>query len=152
MEKDEEWEREIERMPESLRDIGRRFPATTCYRAKDRPDGHYIIVAYDLDMQRKPVVRVVHGADSYSPGIAVFGFDPETLTPCSCGKWEGPTDDQRVEMHHRINVERVLRGLPPIAPKGPGCLCALCEQAQLAPPEGCSCVMCAGKRESEKLH
>lgn len=54
-------------------------------------------------------LTLVHGSDSYLPGVATFGQPPEQLTPCGCGKWRQPTREQVAAMHERLEALRRAR-------------------------------------------
>jgi hypothetical protein len=77
----EEW---LKDRPQVIKDLAKQCPPD-CYRGADAPNGHYLLHAYSED----GTVKVIHGKDSYAPGILVFGMHPESLVLCGCGKWEG---------------------------------------------------------------
>jgi hypothetical protein len=46
------------------------------------------------DKKAPVTVKILHGADSFLPGMLVFGHPPEDLVRCGCGKWQEPTQDE----------------------------------------------------------
>lgn len=78
--------------PPKVRKIALAYPATQCYRATDNR-GHYTIYCYSEPRSKygRVTVKLIHGQDSYLPGVMVFGVNPKTLIPCDCGKWNPPT-------------------------------------------------------------
>jgi hypothetical protein len=56
-------------------------------------------------MKHAPITcKLVHGKDSYSPGIMVFGVKLSTLVACNCGKWEPPTEAHIEETGMKISI------------------------------------------------
>ena len=80
----------LETLPKSKADETRRlFPGIAdCYRIKGKP-GHFFM--YKLSLYSDDIVRcvVVHGQDSYAPGIARLVLMTE-LDRCDCGTFEPP--------------------------------------------------------------
>ena len=79
-----------------LREAVEKYPPDTCYRDKDN-DGHYILTNTDISYEGTITVCILHGRDSYLPGVLVFGVPPTELVRCDCGKWEPPTEHQIAE-------------------------------------------------------
>jgi hypothetical protein len=75
-----------------------------CYRGERR--GHYRLYSYN----ENGTVTLLHGKDSFLPGIVVFGVDPATLVACGCGKWDEATEAQAEATARRIDRERGQRG------------------------------------------
>ncbi len=73
-------------------EIQQNYP-DTCYRMRDN-DGHYRISGLSGDVYGRITAEIVHGRDSYFPGVLVFGINPADLIVCGCGKWELPEKDQ----------------------------------------------------------
>lgn len=95
--------------PPTLQAAARTCPPWHCYRSTDNP-GHYKILAY----AENGSVRLAHGADSYMPGMAVFGVDTKTLTVCDCGQWQPPTEEQLRHMQaHLDSLEKARAAAPP---------------------------------------
>src|SRR5690349_2294252 len=87
-----ELQKWIDSRPPAVREIATKYPPDRCYRSRENP-GHYIIERYSEPQDGRPItVTIVHGRDSYMPGVAAFGIDPHSLIPCTCGNWEPPTD------------------------------------------------------------
>lgn len=79
----------------------------TCYRMADN-DGHYRISGLSGDVYGRITAEIVHGRDSYFPGVLVFGVDPSELVPCNCGKWEPPTKAQLEQTRKEMDGYRDL--------------------------------------------
>lgn len=69
-------------------------PCAFCYRMEGN-EGHYrlVSIAEPLLDDDPCTVTLLHGADSYLAGFAVFGIPGELLVPCDCGDWEEPSDE-----------------------------------------------------------
>lgn len=65
-----------------------------CYRGKDNPLQHYVIVAYTEHGDADVMLKVIHGADSTLPGLGVFGVEPDSLVHCGCGRYQPASDDE----------------------------------------------------------
>lgn len=80
----------IESLPPAVREVALRYPPG-CYRSVPTPShllsGHYMLRSYDEEKSGAVTLKVVHGDDSFLPGVTVFGFDPADLIPCGCGDW-----------------------------------------------------------------
>jgi hypothetical protein len=91
----------------------RRYPPTQCYRSTQNPRFHYVIERYQSSTDHDRVGAVLmHGADSTLPGVGTFGQPLEQLIPCNCGKWEPPTEAQKLATHKRMQrmaQERMTR-------------------------------------------
>lgn len=63
-----------------------------CYKLRDEiARGHYAIFSYEEHVQDASVtVRLVHGFDSYFPGMIVTDIPPDLLVACNCGRWQPP--------------------------------------------------------------
>lgn len=88
--------------PRVIQDMAREHPPNRCYRSKVN-SGHYIIHAYS----EGGTMTLIHGHDSFLPGVATFGQDPNQLVDCGCGNWEWPTEDQAEKV--RAFIERQAR-------------------------------------------
>jgi len=87
----EEW---AATRPPKVAAVVRSHPPSTCYRSIENP-GHYTIQSYGEPENGTDVtLTILHGADSYAPGISVFGVQPGTLSVCGCGRWSWPTEEQ----------------------------------------------------------
>lgn len=66
-------------------------PGIGCYTMpKDGGKGHYKALEYKIQgkgKNRQITVLILHGKDSFLPGVAVFGVPFEDLKPCGCGKF-----------------------------------------------------------------
>ena len=93
-EQEQALEEFLQELPEDTQRIARIYPPTICYKSKQSPRYHYMILSYS-DKPEGPdgavTVTLIHGADSSLPGVATFGQEPEQLIVCDCGKWEPPT-------------------------------------------------------------
>ena len=98
----EDW---LATRPPAVAAVARRFPPTTCYRSTENR-GHYLIGSYEEPKCGGVTVKLIHGADSFLPGIVVFGVDPETLISCDCGEWNWPTPEQTLEIREQIERMR----------------------------------------------
>lgn len=85
-----EW---LANLPADVAELARRWPMVQesgellCYRSRRNGDAHYTIHAYTLDDLDRPYCTVVHGADSFLPGIGAFGMPLAELGRCGCGRW-----------------------------------------------------------------
>ncbi len=90
-----EW---FEKLPPESQACVLKYPPELCYRYEER--GHYRVVSYGTPINGAPegtlpvALRMVHGTDSFMPGLGVFGCDPAKLTPCGCGHWAPATPEQ----------------------------------------------------------
>jgi hypothetical protein len=93
----------------------RSHPPTTCYRERERKTGHYWIRAYVESIKRSdgspgPVrIALVHGSDSFLPGMSVQPTDPIELVACGCGEWRDATADQLYYMREHLNMLQLAR-------------------------------------------
>ena len=101
-----EW---INSRPLSVRIAIKKWPPTICYTAKDNK-GHYILYSYEENEKGPITVKLIHGKDSYLPGVMVFGVDPRTLVPCGCDRWEQPTELQTQMTKDRLQEEKKRDG------------------------------------------
>lgn len=92
----------IDERPPAVRAVALRFPPDGCYRIHGR--GHYIIRSYGEQADGAVSLTMAHGRDSFLPGVAVFGIDPEKLEACGCGKWKWPSSDQVRFMERRVEA------------------------------------------------
>lgn len=77
-----------------------------CYRSLDNP-GHYRLYSYEEPVNSKEItVKLIHGRDSFLPGVLVFGVDRNSLLRCGCGKWQGPTKEQVRLTKKRLDAEK----------------------------------------------
>lgn len=93
--------------PPKVRAVAEQYPMWNCYRStKNR--GHYQIGAYmEPRNPHDPVtVTLVHGTDSFLPGVAVYGQPPDELEPCGCGEWLPPTKEQIAETRAEIEADK----------------------------------------------
>lgn len=99
----EKW---IAALPPEVRNLASRCPVyVPCYRMTGNA-GHYQLLSYAQSLVGlPPALTLLHGEDSFEPGVAVIGVPPEEVIPCGCGEWKPPTDDQ-------INMTRLAAGLP----------------------------------------
>lgn len=83
----ENW---LETLPKTIADDTRSlFPGIAdCYRMKGKP-GHFFI--HKLSLYSDDIIRcvIVHGKDSYAPGIARLVLMTD-LDKCDCGMFEPP--------------------------------------------------------------
>jgi hypothetical protein len=82
------------------------LPAT-CYRMKGN-DGHYRIKGLDADADGHVTVQLIHGRDSYMPGVFVYGVETDELQRCACGRWEKPLPEQIEETKRWLRERREL--------------------------------------------
>jgi len=77
-----------------------------CYRTTDT-DGHYKLVTLEEPHDETvPITcKLLHGADSFAPGIVVFGVALTKLVACNCGHWDYPTSDQIEETKLKVAVQ-----------------------------------------------
>lgn len=66
-----------------------------CYRSKSNR-GHYDLHSFvePEDPNAPLTCTIIHGKDSYLPGVAAFGIPLTDLVICDCGNWEPPTPEQ----------------------------------------------------------
>lgn len=86
--------------PKMIQEMIDARPMGTCYVMHNAygERGHYTISSYS----ENKTVKILHGADSFFPGVEVFGVNPQKLWLCGCGNWEPPTRDQIKKTHQRI--------------------------------------------------
>lgn len=101
---EEIWASFLKKLPPHVAEVVREYPATTCYRSIEN-EGHYWIYSYGEPPTKDGIVtvKIVHGRDSYLPGVMVFGVQIGSLVKCGCGKWESPTEEQFME--RRVHIE-----------------------------------------------
>lgn len=79
----EEW---LATRPPNIQAAARQTPLHNCYRDRARAaQSHYMLTGYKdtPGVPTEPVTGiVVHGADSYLPGVSVNGFDLSELVLC----------------------------------------------------------------------
>jgi hypothetical protein len=99
-----EWEQWLASRPPAVAAVARRFPPDVCYRSPDGR-GHYVILTYGEPKDGGPVTfRVIHGADSFHPGLQVFGMEQSDLLPCNCGNWEMASEEQIEETSAKVDA------------------------------------------------
>jgi hypothetical protein len=82
----------------------------SCYRLKDDETGHYALYSFEERSDEIPVtVKMLHGSDSRTPGILVFGVHLDQLVICDCGKWTVPTPQDLEETAMKIAVIKAQR-------------------------------------------
>lgn len=102
-----QWEHWLLDKPEAVEELARRCPPDTCYRDRSRV-GHFKVESYAFDDDTgEASLRLIHGADSFSPGVIVDGAQAEYVVPCGCEKWEPPSEEQAAAA---IQLERAARG------------------------------------------
>jgi len=101
------------RIKQKLREINQKY-TDPCYRIKDN-EGHYEIARFGADEEGNVTAWIIHGRDSYFPGVMVFGVELSELVPCGCGEWEPATEEQLEQIEKKMEVYRDLyqRGLFP---------------------------------------
>jgi hypothetical protein len=104
---DQDW---LDSLPPEVRAVVIAYPPSGCCRMQgDR--GHYRVCGYGRDRQTgKVMVELAHGRDSFNPGFAVFGIDPDAVTRCDCGKWERPSPEQVEEAEREVRAIQAARG------------------------------------------
>lgn len=75
-----------------------------CYRAKDDPREHYVILAYAGDGQELAIVEQV--ADSTYPGVELRNYRLDELDACDCGHAEPATEAQKADSYRRLARNR----------------------------------------------
>jgi hypothetical protein len=50
---------------------------------------------------------MVHGSDSFLPGVEVFGIDPSEVTECNCGGWEPPKKADMMLTRRKLLLHKV---------------------------------------------
>lgn len=90
--------------PPIIQEMAREFPGYVCYKSKENR-GHYRIYSYSED----GTLTLMHGRDSFLPGVMTFGQSPYQLVTCDCGDWLPPTAAQIEETGKRINRVRLSR-------------------------------------------
>lgn len=105
------WKDWLEERPPAVRAVAESHPFG-CYRlSDDGGHGHYQIVAYTEPHDGSAVkIKLLHGRDSFTPGITVFGVPPDDLTPCGCGQWQEATDEQLEFMERTVESLEGLEG------------------------------------------
>lgn len=105
---DAEFEADLPNMPsDKMREVAKQYPGNYCYRRLEPSKRtHYVITAYDETPEGEIVVRLLHGSDSFLPGIEVFGVAPATLVRCSCGQWTLPSDEELEQSLARVAAEK----------------------------------------------
>lgn len=93
--------------PAKIRRAFLKYPPN-CYLS-NKNMGHYRLHSYEENTNDSVTVKLVHGRDSYSPGILVFGVPLNSLILCGCGKWESPTKAQVKETKKWIDSEVAKR-------------------------------------------
>jgi len=93
--------------PAKIRRVVLKYPPD-CYLNINNA-GHYLLYSYDEELDNSITVKLEHGRDSFLPGVIVFGIPLESLIPCSCGKWEKPTDKQAADTGVMLDAERAKR-------------------------------------------
>jgi hypothetical protein len=93
----------IKTLPKKVQKVANEYPGDTCY-IKDR--GHYKIRSYDEEKDGSVSLQLIHGRDSFLPGVVVFGIKPAGLLKCKCGRWKSPTEEQTVVTLAMIEKER----------------------------------------------
>lgn len=83
----------INSRPSTVKAVIEKCPPFGCYKSTENK-GHYEIYSYEEHGGDPITIKIVHGKDSYLPGITVFGVNPNTLVKCDCGEWEPPTELQ----------------------------------------------------------
>lgn len=71
--------------PPHVRAVAERLRPGDCSRNNE--GGHYMVVSYEEEKDGTVTVTAQHGADSFLPGVTVFGIHPDALEPCNCGNW-----------------------------------------------------------------
>jgi hypothetical protein len=100
-----EWDAWVATRPPIIRPLAGRFQPWICLRDRETGNGHYIVTALEEPEGDGPAtIRIAHGADSFMPGFQVFGVDPDTLTPCGCGEWAWPSEEQADASMARVDA------------------------------------------------
>lgn len=81
----------------------RAYDPLVCYRSSENR-GHYVIYSFEEHGENLVTVSLIHGTDSYLPGVRVFGVSLVTLQRCACGQWEYPTAEQTERTRSRIEA------------------------------------------------
>jgi hypothetical protein len=116
----EDFDAELRQMTSpKMKRVALRYPATQCYRHANNPFWHVWIASYYMLNEEGPVfVVLMHGRDSTTPGSRVYHQDATLLLPCSCGKWQWPTERQlaerraelaRLQTQHAMKVRDLTR-------------------------------------------
>jgi hypothetical protein len=97
----------IKTLPKKVQKVANKYPGDTCYR---KDGGHYRIRSYDEEKDGSVSLQLIHGRDSFLPGVIVFGINPsDLLIQCNCGKWEPPTEEQTTVTRAMLENERENR-------------------------------------------
>jgi len=56
------------------------------------------------DVYGRITAEIVHGRDSYFPGILVFGVNPADRIVCDCGNWRPPEKEQVLKTRANLNM------------------------------------------------
>jgi hypothetical protein len=111
-----ELEEEIEQHPPAVQAVMRAHPPVTCYHdSANAKRGHYWIRSYintrsTEDGSPGPVlICMVHGSDSFLPGMTVNGMNPTEISVCGCGQWKPATDDQLFYMQEHLSMLHLAR-------------------------------------------
>jgi hypothetical protein len=108
-------EKDIAKFPPEVQAVVLSHPPNTCYRERVRKHGHYWIQSYVESVKRAdgspgPVgIDVIHGSDSFLPGLSVRAMAPADLYACDCGKWRSATDDQLYYMREHLSALELAR-------------------------------------------
>lgn len=94
--------------PPAVQQLVTQCPPFYCYRLVGDDHvipGHYTIAAYN----EGGFMLLVHGGDSFLPGLQVSGVPPEHLQACNCGNWEPANDAQLAQTNAFLEHEIALR-------------------------------------------
>lgn len=94
-----EYDQWLAERPPFIRAQLDRHPPGMCYRYESR--GHYAIASFGED----GTVTLLHGADSFLPGIGVFGVPSVELERCGCGRYEVADADTAGRVAEKLHAE-----------------------------------------------
>lgn len=109
-------------LPPRVRDVAEQYPTWNCYRSTTN-HGHYRIYSYaePKDESVDVTLTLVHGRDSFLPGVAVYGQRPGNLAPCGCGLWLPPTDAQTEVTRAHLEAEKAAGKFGKVKCSDPAC-------------------------------
>lgn len=104
------WRMWVAARPPAIAEAATKWPGCTpsgeleCYRSKRHRDAHYAIRSYEEG--ERVTVTVIHGADSFLPGVGAFGQELEELVRCGCGQWREASELEAARSNARVRARR----------------------------------------------
>jgi hypothetical protein len=101
------WNKWLASRPAKVAKVARIINAFSCYKIDG--GGHYRPNSYGEGTKGKVYISMVHGRDSFLPGVIVFGVRPGEVTECGCGRWRMPTKAQTAATTRMLKAEKELK-------------------------------------------